>query len=382
MAVNNLQEDTHKLCKFIHQKLEEQGYHVESNVALDKTEIDLLAIKDGKSSAIEVKTTKEGVLSSIPNLIKLKILPEVDRIYIAAPEDVLTKDIHTIAKYGHIGIGLITVADDEIKWSLKSQETTRAELVMVSYDCVSSVVLGETFNIKLLLGNRGGKISKKIQVECTPLGPFKPISERTQKISKLPPTERKSVNFRFRVNDEVDSGRYFMFVKWVDQIKQESTIIDIEVHPRSSEYIERLVAGAIVELNRVVSRPVDYLLGQINNAVEKGYLNVEDHIYDKSIWNTLGAAYLNHGLLKQAEQVYRNMLKTLEKYEVAHAVKIHKGLAFHNLGIILYHQRRRIEAKDMLLNAFEEDKRTYGPEKASKGQAKKTLDELNFSPIS
>jgi tetratricopeptide (TPR) repeat protein len=308
----------------------------------------------------------------------LKNLPEVDFIYIASPKDILNKDIHTIAKYSRIGIGLISITDNEIGWPLKPQEIEPARLSLVSASSVSNVVPGETFDLKLSFGNSGGKIARKIEVECMTLGPFKLISEQIQRISMLPPGDRANVNFRFRVYDEVTPGQYFIFTKWTDQSKQGSEIFDLEVKSRSSEYIERLVTNAIADLNNVMSKNVEDLAREIDNAVEKGYLNIKDHIYDKSIWNTLGMAYFNQGLLKQAEYVYRNMLETLEKYEVAHNEKIHKGLAFHNLGVILYNQGKMKEAKEMFLKAYEEDVRTFGQENASKGQAKRALDELKF----
>lgn len=365
------------------QKLIEQGYSVESRVTIDQIEIDLLARKDGKASATNVTTTKEGVLSSIMNLIKLKILPEIDFINIAAPNDVLTEDIHTIAKHPPIGIGLIRIVDNRIDTSLAPQETLPARLTITSYSCPSSVVPREIFDIRATFGNSGGKIARNIEAECTPIGPFEPITERIQKIEELLPGDRAIVNFRFRVEEGVHPGSYFIFMKWTDQITKGSQIVDIEVKPRSAEYIERLVADAVAELDRLASKNVEDLLTQIEDAVEKGYLEVEDHIYDKSIWNTIGMAYLNQGLLKQAELVYRSMLKTLEKYEASHdGMKIHKGLAFHNFGIVLYRRGKMKEAKEMLLKALEEDKRTYGPERAAKGQAKKALDELQFNQVS
>jgi len=216
-----------------------------------------------------------------------------------------------------------------------------------------------------------------------PIGPFKPMDEQMQKIKDLLPGNRAIVNFRFRVQENVDPGSYFIYMKWADQVRENSQIFDIKVEPRSAEYIKRLVADAVAELNRIVSKTVEDLLRQIDEAMEKGYLDVEEHIYDKSIWNTIGMAYLKQGLLEQAELIYRSMLKTLQKYEASHnGMKIHKGLAFHNLGIVLYRGGKMKEAKEMLLKALEEDKRTYGPEGASKGQAKKALDELQFDQVS
>jgi hypothetical protein len=383
MTLDSSREDEHEHCEFIRRKLEESGYQVFPSATVAERQIDLLAKKDGKSLAIEIKTTKDRVLDSIPSLVKLKILPEIDFVYIAAPKAVLTKDIVTIADYRPIGIGLIGITDDEIEWSLKPQETAPARLAMTGYETISRIFPGETFNIKAYFGNPGQKISRKIEVECRLIGPFTAISEQTQRIEDLQPGDRVAVGFMFKAEQGADPGKYFVFLKWVDQTKQESTMIDIEIKTRSSEYIERLVSETISELDNVLSKNLQKAVMQIDDAIENGYVNIEDHIYDKSIWNTLGMAYLNHGLLEQAEYVYRNMLSSLEKYEVTHPdKKIHKGMAFHNLGTILYRQGKRKEAKEMFLKAFEEDKRTHGLENASKGQAKRALDELDFGPAS
>jgi len=382
MTPSNVRSDASTLRDLLHRKFKEMGYSIQSEVTIDKTEIDLLARKGGKRLAIEVKATRPGVLSSIPTLSKLRVHPEIDRIYIAAPKSVFTDDIFTIAKYPPIGIGLISIVDNEIEWSSDARETQPARTTVTSYSAPPSVVPKEIFHIKVTFGNGGGKIAKKIEVRCTPLGPFEPLTDQIQTIDELPPEDRAIVDFRFRVKDEVDPGGYFIFMEWSDQISQDSKMVDIKVESRSGKYVEQLVADAVAELNRMASKNIEDLLRQIDDAVENEYLSVEDHIYDKSIWNSLGMAYFKLGLLAQAKHIYRGMLKTLEKYEVSHAVKVHKGLAFHNLGIILYRQGQKNEAKEMFLKAFEEDIRTYGPENASKYPAKKALDELQFDPIS
>jgi len=383
MTLDSSRESEHKYCEFIRRKLEESGYQVFPGATVGERQIDLLAKKEGKSLAIEIKTTQDRVLDSIPSLVKLKVLPEIDFVYIAAPKAVLTKDMVTIADYGPIGIGLIGIADDEIEWSLKPKETAPARLTMTSYEMINRLFPEETFNAKVYLGNSGGKIARKIEVECKPIGPFIAISERIQRINDLQPGNRAAVSFTFKVEQGADPGRYFVFLKWADQTKEESTMIDIEIKAKSSDYIERLVSDTISELNNAVSKNLQKAVMQINDAIENGYVNIEDHIYDKSIWNTLGIAYLHYGLLEQAEYIYRNMRGSIEKYEVSHPdKKIHKGMAFHNLGTVLYRQGKRKEAKEMFLKAFEEDKRTYGLENASKGQTKRALDELDFGSAS
>lgn len=383
MAPEGSRSNEDKLHDLVKQKLEEQGYSVRSNVVLDNVEVDLLAKKEDKNSAIEVKTTKEGVLKGIQDLVKLKILPEVDYFFVAAPKDVLTEDMYTIAKYSPIGIGLISVlADNSIEFSLSSQEVEKARLTLVSYSLQSAVVLGERFNLEAYFGNPGGKVARNIKVECTPIGPFEPIDKKIKEIAELSPGNRKRVDFGFRVKEKVSPGRYFLFMKWFGSGIKNSQMVDVRIEAKDAEYIERLVTDALIELNRVTSKNIEDLIRSIDKAVEKGHINIRDHIYDKSVWNSLGMAYLKEGLLKQAELVYRAMVGTLEKYEAQHNEKIHKGLAYHNLGAVLYREGKLKEAKEMFLKAFEEDKRTYGSEGASKRQAKKALDELQFDKTS
>ena len=223
MTLDSSRENEQEYCKFIHRKLEESGYQVFPDATVGERQIDLLAKKDGKSSAIELKTTKDRVLDSIPKLVKLKVLPEIDFVYIAAPRAVLTKDVVTIAEYGSIGIGLIGMADDEIEWFLKPRETAPARLTMTGYEMINRIFPGETFNIKAYFGNGGQKISRKIEVECRSIGPFTAISEQTQRIENLQPGDRVTAGFTFKAEQGADPGKYFIFLKWADQSKQESS---------------------------------------------------------------------------------------------------------------------------------------------------------------
>jgi tetratricopeptide (TPR) repeat protein len=70
------------------------------------------------------------------------------------------------------------------------------------------------------------------------------------------------------------------------------------------------------------------------------------------------------------------MVKTLLQYETTHKTRIHKGLAYNNLGVTLYKLGRLEEAKEAFKKAYEEDVKSYG-EAAKDSLAKKALDSMS-----
>ena len=70
------------------------------------------------------------------------------------------------------------------------------------------------------------------------------------------------------------------------------------------------------------------------------------------------------------------MLATIEREEKKKSKPLHKGLALHNLGLALFSQGKLREAKECLEKALQEDRRTYGEEKAKGSLAKQALDSL------
>ena len=122
------------------------------------------------------------------------------------------------------------------------------------------------------------------------------------------------------------------------------------------------------------------LLMRINRAVQDRSLDIQKHIYQKSIWNDIGMYCLRHGLPQLAEVVYSEMINALKRYEESREVTVHKGLAYHNLAISLYSQCRREEARIMFEKAYEEDQRTYGSDQAEEGLAREALRKL-FSTL-
>ena len=142
--------------------------------------------------------------------------------------------------------------------------------------------------------------------------------------------------------------------------------------PQSEEELQKDVISAVQGLKDSVSK-VKKVLEEIDIAVFSGIINIQDNVIDKSVWNDVGIYCLNNEFYHVSELVYRRMLDTIVKYEKANNTTLHKGLAFHNLGISLLHLGRREEAKKLIVQAYEEDRRTFGAENAERLTARETL---------
>jgi tetratricopeptide (TPR) repeat protein len=144
------------------------------------------------------------------------------------------------------------------------------------------------------------------------------------------------------------------------------------VRPSDEKQLREDILGAIQKMKESFSY-IENALGEIELAVLNAIIDIEDNVKDKSVWNDLGIYFIENGLYRQAEYVYVRMIDTINKYEKIKGKRIHKGLAFHNLGVVLLHQNRREEAKKMFEQAYEEDKITYGVAKAEQMQAREAL---------
>lgn len=145
----------------------------------------------------------------------------------------------------------------------------------------------------------------------------------------------------------------------------------------SEEKLDATSKTIAAELNDVLLS-IDTLLKDIEEAVLREDLDIEQHIFDKSIWNNIGLYGLRKKLPEVAETVFRAMLETIKKYEKKKDKTLYKGLALNNLGIALYLKGEFDEAKHMLELAAEEDKKIYGKEAPEKSRAISALAGLSF----
>jgi len=146
--------------------------------------------------------------------------------------------------------------------------------------------------------------------------------------------------------------------------------------PLSEEELREDIIKVVEGIKRTVS-DIEKVLEEIRVSALNGVINIQDNVIDKSVWNDLGIYCLETGLFGQAEHVYDRMLQTIIDYEEANKIRIHKGLALHNLGVALYKQGRVRDAVQKFSDAFEEDRKTFGEIEAQRGLAKKALDELS-----
>jgi len=377
------EKDLHdELMDIIKRYYEEKGYGVKLEINIYKgIRIDLLVEKDDKTLAIEVKKYRKEIFEVLTASESFKIIPEIDLLYIAAPGSILEQDVLNFAKLR--GVGILGVTENKVEELVDALVTNKANLSEGS-SYPTSTVPGQIFSLRFHIENIGGKIARNIESSYIPVDPFivPPGEVSKKKVDELFPQNRTSSEFRIKVKENTEAGWYPLFTKRSSQdIELNTSIIQIEVRPKGEEYIQSIVTKAVDELNHAISTNIENALGEIDRAVMDGYINLNEHVVSKSIWNTIAMPCLKYGLGKQAETIYRSMLETIQKYENKNNIRLHKGLALHNIGMALFYQGKRKEAKEKFQEAYEEDKISYGEETARKGLAKKALDELNFIDI-
>jgi tetratricopeptide (TPR) repeat protein len=166
----------------------------------------------------------------------------------------------------------------------------------------------------------------------------------------------------------IKGAKIYLFYK--DNLIRTDWINSIE--PSSEKELKKDILTFVQRMRQCVS-DIDKILAEINDAILNNIIDIEDNVKDKSVWNDLGIYFIENGFYRQAEFVYRDMIQTINNYEKTTGKRLHKGLAFHNLGVVLLYQNRTEEAKEMFEHAYEEDKITYGVVKAESMQARETL---------
>ena len=378
------EKDLHdELMDIIKRYYEEKGYSVKLEINIYKGIcIDLLVEKDDKTLAIEVKKYRKEIFEALTVSEKFRIIPEIDLLYIAAPSSILEEDVLKFAQLR--GVGILGVTENKVAKLEDALAIGKANFAEgTSYP--TSAVPGQIFSFSHHIENIGHKIARNIEISYIPVDPFivPPGEVSEKKIDELFPHNRISSEFRIKVKEDTEAGWYSLFTKRSAQdFELNTSIIQIKVIPKGEEYIQSIVTNAVDELNHAISTNIENALGEIDRAVMDGYINLNEHVVSKSIWNTIAMPCLNYGLGKQAETIYRGMLETIQKYESKNDIRLHKGLALHNIGMALFYQGKRKEAKERFQEAYEEDKVSYGEEAARKGLAKKALYELTFKDIS
>lgn len=375
-AMNEEKRSHTQLTDLIKRKLEEQGFTITpEGVVYGGKKVDILAKKGDKTHVIEIKTNRKAIIKWLSASSKIRSLPYVDYVSVAAPADKLANDVLEFA--GRMRISVIAVAEDEIVWKVKDVILQSAHL-NVSISRPSQVSCGQTFIVRMDILGDGGKTAYNARVDCILFAPFRLLEgERNWKrVKQLRWGETITFEFKICVDRQARPGIYAIFLKWsAEGIPVEGTYYDIEVKPESEETLRADITSVIDYVNQSSSKLVG-VLNKIGSAALKGTIDVKEQVIDKSIWNDLGSYFFVNGFFKYAEMVYNGMLETLRKYEAENKLRLHEGLALYNLGIALYSQGKVEEARKVIAEAYEQDKVTFGIEQAEQCPAKKALAQL------
>jgi hypothetical protein len=364
-----------EIVTLVKNKFEDSGYKIEVNAVVYKNFIaDIVAEKDSKKYLIEVKTTRNDIISSFIYQKKLILLPEISFIILAIPDGLEQDDITRLAQRS--GFGLYKVSQTEVKEVVKPREFALGNLAGGG-GYPAFVIPGQVFNVRIDL-EANSKIIQNIEVSYLPGGPFYvPEGESIpKKIDEVIPGEEKSIEFKVGLREDAEPDIYPLYIEKRIRGEVDLDWHNIQVQRKTEETVRQVVSNARDMLNQAVTTNIENALKEIDDAIEQRIIDISNNILDKSIWNDIGGFCLEKGLFQQAELIYRKMLETIQKQEQKIGKRLHKGLALHNLGISLYSQGKNLEARDCFTNAYQEDEIQYGKAIAETNLAKKALIQL------
>lgn len=103
------------------------------------------------------------------------------------------------------------------------------------------------------------------------------------------------------------------------------------------------------------------------------FTTVEDQFNAVALW------MMQVGKWNLALKVYEELLALLETKEIELGIRIHKGLAYYNIGLCYDNQTMPdfVRALICFQMAYDEDVLTYGPDKAKKHLAYSAIQYMN-----
>jgi tetratricopeptide (TPR) repeat protein len=366
-----------EITEIVKQNLIKQGLEVETQKKLYKDFVaDIVAKRDNDTILVLIRLDRDGIISTFTDARQYTSLPEITSIFVVAPSEIIQEDIKRIIEFTRFGLyalkeGTLTL--------VREAEKLLAPSLSYGINLRSPVLAGQIFEVQLNLEARE-KIVQDIEVSCIAGKPLVLLDgdKTSAKIQELKPRGRVDLSFKIKVGEDTEPGNYPFFIsKRANRVPLEVNMFEVQVKKEDENTIREAVRNAVAELNFATSANLENVLMQIESAMLNNVIDIKDNITSESVWNDIGAFCLNNGLNRQAEFVYRRMLETIRKKESMSGLRLHKGLALHNLGIALYSQGKYAEAKQSFIEAYEEDKVTFGESKADDMPAKKALNELS-----
>ncbi|MFW6122282.1 MAG: hypothetical protein ACOC80_15475 [Petrotogales bacterium] len=217
--------------------LEKEGFSVQKEFKLPEGyRVDLLAIKDDVRRGIEVKLEQRGISDDISKGSMLHKMPELDYIYVAAPNMLISSELVSYAR--RLRIGVIGVKEDSIEWLQESEKLKPAQLLGGGSLPNRARYPGSMFEVSKHIKNHGEKIVRHLEMFYIPSGPFvtAPGEKSRFKLEKLPPGESWEVKFKIKIKKSAKVGTYPLFVSCTaDNLKTSDDVWYIQITHEDSK---------------------------------------------------------------------------------------------------------------------------------------------------
>jgi Holliday junction resolvase-like predicted endonuclease len=211
--------------------LRQQGFQVSLEYRIPEGRIDILATKGDVRHGIEVKINQRGIADDIVKCWKLLKAPEVDELYVAAPDALLSSEHKIHAE--SLGVGIIAVTGTKLEWRIRSIQLEPANFGGGGSGYNHEEVRpGNIFSIYNHVTNRGFKIARDLEMYFTPAGPFVKASKENTRFKRpfLNPGEDWKETFMIKVKRDAKLGIYPLhFCTTSAYIKPSSWKIDLTI---------------------------------------------------------------------------------------------------------------------------------------------------------
>lgn len=217
--------------------LESEGFSVQKEFRVPEGyRVDILAIKDGIRSGIEVKIEQRGISDDVSKGSMLHKMPEFDYIYVAAPKILIYSELVSYAK--QLRIGIIGVKENSIEWLQESEKLKPAELMGGGSFSNKVRYPGSIFEVSKHIKNQGQKIVRHLEMFFIPSGPFvtAPKEKSRFKLSKLSPEESWEVKFKIKIKKSAKIGIYPLYLSCTaDSLETSGDVWNIQINHQDNE---------------------------------------------------------------------------------------------------------------------------------------------------
>jgi len=159
--------------------LEAAGFHARREVRVrGRHRLDILAVKDGLRSGVEVKFNSRGLLDDLYKARAILQLPDVDEMYVCGPRVFMSEDVRALAT--SLSVGLLAIDDaGQLDWLVTSKRLEPPRLTLNGAyikargnQRFDEVRPGDKVVFNAAVFNNGEKTAVNVEVLMVPAGPF------------------------------------------------------------------------------------------------------------------------------------------------------------------------------------------------------------------